>query len=492
MEPQALEEGEMDPLSLDGIDKEQRSEKKKKSDDEETERQRVRQREEEEDAAGMEVYDAVLSTIRGHATNALVPSSSSSSRASRSKPESTSSASSASSVSAASAAGSKTGGGDWDGAEYWVGEHWRLALEELFYKSQRAKDKQDDMRFFVYNPKEKEKGGGGSSSSSGGPVDITVRRFRFGIPKDIHGVKWMESVYLNILLHTVYTCTVAVCSKSALEKHRRGEAEPALPICKTSRQVYASHTHISINLSESKAGGEPEMAYPQIYFAIDDFEDAFEDLIVEDEDHCLCVLLYARDGPTFSSSGGDGGGITSPPQQSGNGKKKKNGGEREGSKGSKSSQGAKKVSLFSGYVPYSHVWKAVGKDARGSNVGGFLGIGSSNSNSFSEKPEKLVMKGPGGVGHAEVAVTLLNRKSVHAAAVEGGEGNGEEKASERSKREAGGVKGFFSAMQSNASSIASSIMRSGGKSNEHVTQHIRCCLMNISLPWQSLCRDILK
>eukprot|EP00213_Chloropicon_mariensis_P007138 CAMPEP_0197477712 /NCGR_PEP_ID=MMETSP1309-20131121/19987_1 /TAXON_ID=464262 /ORGANISM="Genus nov. species nov., Strain RCC998" /LENGTH=35 /DNA_ID= /DNA_START= /DNA_END= /DNA_ORIENTATION= len=35
MEPQALEEGEMDPLSLDGIDKEQRSEKKKKSDDEE-------------------------------------------------------------------------------------------------------------------------------------------------------------------------------------------------------------------------------------------------------------------------------------------------------------------------------------------------------------------------------------------------------------------------------------------------------------------------
>ena len=64
---------------------------------------------------------------------------------------------------------------------------------------------------------------------------------------------------------------------------------------KTSRQVFASHTHISINLHESKGNGcEPKMAFPQIYFSIDDFEDAFEDLIVEEEDHCLCVLLYAK------------------------------------------------------------------------------------------------------------------------------------------------------------------------------------------------------
>ena len=423
-------------------------------------------------------YEAIMSTVRSHAVNNLTT-------ATRTSSEKNASASTPS---------------QWGGAEFWQDEHWRTALDELFYKGKtlQAKEKQDDMIFYAYEinddkkAKAKAKGkdtAATTTSSKGLPLDVTVRRFRFGIPKDLPGIQWMESVYLNILLHTEYTCTVAICSKTALEKHRKGEAEPALPVYKTSRQVYASHTHISINLNEDK-GAEPEMAYPQIYFSIDDFENAFEDLVVQDEDHCMCVLLYARDGPTFKWKGG------------GKEQKKKKNGEDDDNQDDIAKEAAfmsksKKVSLFSGYVPYSQLFKVVSKQSRGSHMSGFLGMSSSNQHN--EQPEKLVMRGPGGKGMAEVAVTLLNRKSVHTVEVspptpqEDAKGNGSQ-----SSKEGKGLKSFFSSIQSNASQLASNIGFKTSSNSTHsgtttrTTQHIRCCLMNVSLPWQSLCHDILK
>lgn len=112
---------------------------------------------------------------------------------------------------------------------------------------------------------------------------------------------------------------------------------------------------------------------------------------MEDEDHCLCVLLYARDGPTFRWKGAKAGAAAG-----------------DGEKGSNNLGQNKKVSLFSGYVPYSHLRGATSKQGRGA---GFLGM-STSSQAQPEQPEKLVMRGPGGKGHAEVAVTLLNRTTV--------------------------------------------------------------------------------
>jgi len=134
----------------------------------------------------------------------------------------------------------------------------------------------------------------------------------------------------------------------------------------------------------------------------------------------------------------------------------------------------------------------VSKQARGANVGGFLGLSSSNISN--EQPEKLVMKGPGGKGSAEVAVTLLNRKSVQeespstkANEENQGQGRGQEK-------QKGGLKGFFSAMQNASTNVSHmfSPMAASKNRNARTTHHIRCCLMNVSLPWQSLCHDILK
>ena len=118
---------------------------------------------------------------------------------------------------------------DWGGAEYWQDEHWRTALEELFYRSRnKSNEKQDDMIFFVYEKATKGKERTSAfrkkkqtdKDKAAAPVlDVTVRRYRFGVPKDLPEIKWLESVYLNILLHTVFTCTVAICSKTALERY---------------------------------------------------------------------------------------------------------------------------------------------------------------------------------------------------------------------------------------------------------------------------------
>ena len=486
-----MEEGEVDPLSAPPpppMPSPKDSEQKKPAEGEDSSQEQQ-----------VTVFEAIMGTIRGHAVKNLRADS----------PTASTSEAASAKVGARdpSLSGSGEVGGDWGGAEYWQDEHWRLALEELFYNNRdKRKEKQDDMVFYVFSKsaaaaRDPKKGGrkrGGKGDASGDKdLDVTVRRFGTGIPSDLDlpGIRWMESVYLNILLHTTYTCTVAICSKSALERHKSGAADPALPVSKMSRQVFASHTHISINLTQTKCSLSPELAYPQVYFSIDDFEDAFEDLIVEDEDHCLCVLLYARDGPTFKWKGsaamrnkdGDGPGRAAQA------------GKAESKAGRSNNLGQNtKVSLFSGYVPYSHLWKAVRRQARGNNVGNFLGFSNGNQVS-NEQPEKLVMRGPGGKGHAEVAVTLLNRKTtVHAdpppvvAPDQAQDGASESGSSKR------GLKGLFSAMQTNIASNNRPMVlgRGGGNKNNkpklRTTQHIRCCLMNVSLPWQSLCHDILK
>ena len=183
-------------------------------------------------------------TIRGHATQKLLA---------RESDEAT-------------MAASTTSGGEWEGAEYWKDEHWRLALEELFYNDrEKRKEKQDDMVFYVYEPNSSMDNNSNSKKwgrkkpiekrSEDAALDVTVRRFGSGILRDtdLGGIRWMESVYLNILLHTTYTCTVAICSKAALERHKSGRAEPALPPQDLQAGLRFA-PHISINLKPNASG----------------------------------------------------------------------------------------------------------------------------------------------------------------------------------------------------------------------------------------------
>jgi hypothetical protein len=100
---------------------------------------------------------------------------------------------------------------------------------------------------------------------------------------DDNEIDWEETVYLNLILqHFEYYVTCAVCS-------RTGEKELQI-LKKFTQRVYASPSRRKMD----NKGTEEEISYPNIYFTIDNFEEAFAEQIVRDSE-MVCVELVAKD-----------------------------------------------------------------------------------------------------------------------------------------------------------------------------------------------------
>lgn len=142
----------------------------------------------------------------------------------------------------------------------------------------------DDMLWYVQAP------GGGYVYSSGhvSKARPTLEVFRRQSKKQpspgSKSISWEETVYLNLILHHVeYTLTCAVCTKTSPHN---------LQILKKNTQrIFASPSRRRMDISK---GESEELAYPLIYFCIDDYQQVFEDIVVRDGE-CVCVELSARD-----------------------------------------------------------------------------------------------------------------------------------------------------------------------------------------------------
>ncbi|CAJ0578612.1 unnamed protein product, partial [Mesorhabditis spiculigera] len=96
-------------------------------------------------------------------------------------------------------------------------------------------------------------------------------------------VNWEETVCLNLILQQLdFFVTCAVCTKTSPQNLQI--------IRKNCQKVYPSPSRRRM---DSKGEGE-EITYPKIYFAIDGFEDVFNDIVVRDGE-CVCVELVVRD-----------------------------------------------------------------------------------------------------------------------------------------------------------------------------------------------------
>ncbi|CAF0819353.1 unnamed protein product [Adineta steineri] len=106
----------------------------------------------------------------------------------------------------------------------------------------------------------------------------TKRQPKLAVPE----YDWEETTNLNLVLHQFeYTVTTAVCTKTS-NKH--------LQILKRlSTKVYASPSRRDM---ESK-GTEEKITYPNIYFTVDNFEDTFCEMVVN-EGQMVCVELVAK------------------------------------------------------------------------------------------------------------------------------------------------------------------------------------------------------
>eukprot|EP00105_Crassostrea_gigas_P026996 XP_011448177.1 PREDICTED: uncharacterized protein KIAA0930 homolog [Crassostrea gigas] len=140
-------------------------------------------------------------------------------------------------------------------------------------------DQRDDMLFYVrktHNPKNK--------SFTFRPEIEVYRRDSKSLPAlEDKTIDWEETVYMNIISHQlVYTATCAVCTRTS-EHHLQ-------ILRKFSQRVYPSPSKRRMD----DKGTEEELTYPNIYFTVDNFEEAFGDIVVRDGE-LVSVELTASD-----------------------------------------------------------------------------------------------------------------------------------------------------------------------------------------------------
>ncbi|KAF5461950.1 hypothetical protein F2P56_018008 [Juglans regia] len=285
-------------------------------------------------------------------------------------------------------------------------------------------------------------------------------------------VDWRRSFYLNLIAHTSFTVTVAICSHQDLQNRQAGQDKPLLPIYKVVKTVYASPSRVNFHL-DSKKEVETTPAYPDICFAVDDFDSTFDAMVLTETDHCFCVLLNANDGAAFPSNDANHAAKSSSEKELQDCSSSNNSSSRVDTTLTKST----KLTLFSGFVSYKMVCNAY--DAGKSRFGNFLSFGHSPG-----KTDRLYMKGPGGRGEVEVAVSGVVDQSQ--------QDSGPFSPVISSRRF--GIGSIFrkaATVASVAAKHAYAAATATHLSSAEEMLPLKCCLMSISLPWEYIARDLL-
>ncbi|OAY51039.1 uncharacterized protein KIAA0930 homolog isoform X2 [Manihot esculenta] len=335
------------------------------------------------------------------------------------------------------------------------GPFWYDMLDLYFVRGKESRGRQDDDLVFFIRKKGTE--GYGFNDNVQGIPPYFVRRWAPKldnlVSENSKEVDWRRSFYLNLIAHTSFTVTVAICSNHILCNHQAGRDTPLSPIYKVVKTVYASPSRVDFHL-DSKKEVETTPAYPDICFAVDDFDSTFDAVVLTETDHCYCVLLNAHDGAAFPSE-----------KESRDKTSSTNSGKTKNSK----------LTLFSGFVSYQMVREAY--DAGKSRFGSFLSRGHSPG-----KTDKLYMKGPGGRGEVEVAVCVCDQSQQDFgpfSPVTSKKGFG-----------IGSIVRKAASVASVAAKHAYAAAAASTSSDEEVLP-LKCCLMSVSLPWEHIAHDLL-
>ncbi|KAG9153070.1 hypothetical protein Leryth_012338 [Lithospermum erythrorhizon] len=338
---------------------------------------------------------------------------------------------------------------------------WNDLFDYYFVRGKESRGRHDDdLLFFV---RKLGLHGYGFNDKVEDDSPYFVRRWAPKLDDLIRGsiveVDWRRSFYLNLIAHTTFSVTVAICSHQVLQNYQGGQGRPLSPVYKVVKTVYASPSRINFHL-DSRKEVETTAAYPDICFAVDDFDSTFDAVVLTDVDHCYCVLLNAHDGAAFpndkaaqESSSTDSSSPKSDPTPT----------KMKGSK----------ITLFSGFVNYQMVRDAY--DAGRSGFGSLLSLGHSSG-----KTDKLYMKGPGGRGEVEVAVSGVADQS-------------KELDNQSPTKKAVN----FATIVKRAASVASVAAKhayaaaSSSRNSDEEMLPLKCCLMSVSLPWEYIAHDLL-
>jgi hypothetical protein len=233
-----------------------------------------------------------------------------------------------------------------------------------------------------------------------------------------------------------------------------------VPIYKVTKRVYASPSRANFQVNFRSKAVETVPAYPDICFVVDDYDNTFEDVVLMEADHCYCVLLNARGGAAFPPD------TATENESSRTSHEAKLLGETQG-------PNPPKVTLFSGFVNYDMV--------RNAYEGGQGKRGLMLPFSTAGKSELLVMRGPGGRGALDVAVSAVSGQ------------NDTFNQPVPSPTNAGAKMGLGTIMRKAATVAKQAIAAAAAVQRDDASGPLplRCCLMSLSLPWDTLAHDLL-
>lgn len=409
----------------------------------------------------------------------------------------------------------------------WSQEQWWTAFTALFGYSQvdpaspqsQHHSPQDDLWFFVCDR--------GHTADDGLP--FFVRRKNRSFPPDLevegskfNTVNWAQSVLLNLVLQSMYQLTVVACSQDLLPFVAEGRTwqQNMKAITKT---VYASPTFISVGMDSHRSeAANPSSSYPDLCFAVENFDEAFEDLVLHHPSECYCVVLHV----VVEESTGRLPHPPAPPDLHTLAARLKGlhtGDPRHvrhlsapmalGSTADVTGQGhdspvalnnpnasvpstpaspasvqspttwqisTRRRTLFAGFVSHEQIVDFIRAHNHQSLVETFFGGGAGG-----QKASKVVMSGPGGIGRAEVAVTRLPQAS------ETSYGPGPSSSNPQELEKPSGILGWGMAR-------ARQVLNKAKAEVQHAAMEVRscpriqCALMLLQLPVDYLVKEILE
>ena len=358
-------------------------------------------------------------------------------------------------------------------------------------------------------------------------------------------IAWKETFFLNLIVHTDFVMNVCICTKvtsttptrppprvssasvsvsgasvGQQSTIRRPSPKRTMRVLKSiERRVYASPHKVRMDTKHH----ETSLSYPVIYFCVNDFEDAFQGLTISQGEYLtvelqLPVPLSLGTVETVDMSGDGGDGVDEsdlvdefmsedPTQEATPLKTKRR--DRE------------MLTLFQGAVPYSallEVYQAKSSafqsgtllpnaikqfqrlsrsffgafdshsqagGVMGPSGGGSGGGGGSGVDGDEEMNVFIQMRGPGGKGHAQVAITPVPSTVPNKPTDYHNNKEGEEETDQQN--------GWQKISRVFSPPLTKSLGEKSNKNEEGdgEVDDLECKMTYVNLPWTSIIKDLL-
>ncbi|KAI9594649.1 hypothetical protein BDF19DRAFT_444412 [Syncephalis fuscata] len=300
-------------------------------------------------------------------------------------------------------------------------------------------------------------------------------------------VLWKETFFLNLIVQVPVKLTVAVCKRNVEAASPTGRRSSMIQTTRrVSRSVYAMPTKSSVNEKERSW----ECSWPLIYYVVEDFEDAFEQLVVRDGEY-LCVELSAMV-PATTSHYNNSSSDNNNNNNNNNTRFDASGGTDaalsalNGRRVSQDGNSNYKVTLFQGAASFAALMDNY-KRKTAPKINRRFRLTTGNDPPLTEF---IMMRGPGGKGHAQVAITGYD---VHGAENQQYSEHKEYASPEDyyPKRSESPFAPFV--RPNSAASFFQSLKRIA--LNEHpepvVYDSLQCCMTFVNVPWTSVVTDLM-